>query len=55
MQEGGWVILRAILDDELLEVVDGMIYFKSWRNALAHKFDFMEVKASLGRGGGRWT
>ncbi len=42
-QGGGWIFIRAILDDELLETIEGMIYFQKWRQAITHKFKFMQV------------
>ena len=39
--------MRAILDDELLDTLSGMIYFQNWRNVITYKFDFMSVSGTL--------
>ena len=41
--------MRAILDDELLSEIEGMIYFQKWRNAINYKFSFLDVSATAGR------
>ena len=45
LQEGGWVFLRAILDEELLETINGMIYFQKWRDTINYKFPFESVSS----------
>ena len=42
-KDSGWVFVRAILDEELIDEISGMIYFQKWRNAIIHKFDFLSV------------
>jgi len=44
-KDSGWVFVRAIMDEELMDEISGMIYFQKWQNTIIHKFDFLTVSA----------